>query len=340
MSAVSEQPPLRLPAMKPGNWLPGAVLLLLLLVYPLIATPFFIVQIGAQTFFLGVIGLSLMLLAGYGGMVSLAQMAVAGLAGYLTAILGTSNVPELGLGLTWWLVLPLSVGLATVFAALIGWVSSRTEGIYTIMITLAIAVAFFYFTRQNYAIFNGYNGFAQLEPPRAFGVDWRAPLPFYYLNLVLALAALALVRYVSRAPFGLALQAIRDNPRRMRALGFHVTLHRVAAHALAGFLASIGGLMLVWFNGRISPGTVGVDPAIDILVIAVVGGLGHPIGPFLGALVFVLLRNFAIDLVAPERFNLVIGGVFLLIVLASPDGLVGLWRHVRERLRPRPSTEE
>jgi branched-chain amino acid transport system permease protein len=124
----------------------------------------------------------------------------------------------------------------------------------------------------------------------------------------------------------MALKAVRDNPRRMRALGFNVTAIRVSAFALAGFVASAGGLLLVLLNGRISPGTIGVDVAIDVLVIAVIGGLSHPIGAFLGAVTFILLENFAIDLIDRERFNTVIGTVFLVIVLFSPDGLLGLWR--------------
>ena len=90
---------------------------------------------------------------------------------------------------------------------------------------------------------------------------------------------------------------------------------------------------MVWFNGRISPGSVGIDIVVDILVIAVVGGMRHPVGPFLGALVFVLLENFAIDLIDRERFNTVIGLAFLLVVLFSPDGLLGLWSRTRARLR-------
>ena len=138
---------------------------------------------------------------------------------------------------------------------------------------------------------------------------------------------------MSRAPFGLALQAIRDNPRRMRALGFDVAAHRVAAYALAGVIAALGGVLLVWFNGRISPGTIGVDRLIDILVIAVVGGVGHPAGAFLGAIFFVLLDTFAIDIVGAERFNTLIGVLFLAIVLFSPDGLLGLWEKARRSLR-------
>ena len=96
------------------------------------------------------IALSLMVLAGYGGMVSLIQMSVGALAGYVVAILGTSGVPQISLGWPWWLHIPLAILIATLFGTLVGTLAVRTEGIYTIMITLAIAAAFFYFTRQNY----------------------------------------------------------------------------------------------------------------------------------------------------------------------------------------------
>ncbi len=139
------------------------------------------------------------------------------------------------------------------------------------------------------------------------------------------------MQYLVRTPFGIALQGIRDNPRRMNALGFNVTAHRVAAYAVAGLIAAVGGVLFVWYNALITPGSIGTSWLINILVIAVLGGMRHPIGPFLGAIVFVLLQNFAIDVFDRERFNLVIGGVFLAIVLFSPDGLLGLWARLRAR---------
>jgi branched-chain amino acid transport system permease protein len=119
----------------------------------------------------------------------------------------------------------------------------------------------------------------------------------------------------------------------MNALGFRVNLHRVVAHAIAGLIAAVGGLLYVWMNGRVSPGTIDIGPVIDILVIAVTGGLRHPVGPFIGAILFVLMKNFAIDLISPERFNTLIGLIFLAIVLISPDGLLGLWRLIADRLK-------
>ncbi|MEJ8847991.1 branched-chain amino acid ABC transporter permease [Variovorax rhizosphaerae] len=309
-----------------------AIVLAVVLAYPFFASPFFTFQIGAQSLALGLIALSLTFLGGYGGMVSLAQMTVAGFAAYMLAIFGTSSNVAISLGWPWWLALIVAMSLATLVAAGIGWLSVRTEGIYTIMITLAVGVAFFYLAQQNYTVFNGFQGFSKISPPVLFGVDFRDPMPFYFVVLACSLAGYFFVKHLIRAPFGIALQGIRDNPRRMQALGYNVTAHRVAAYAVAGFLAAIGGILMVWYNNRISPGTVGTGAMINILIIAVLGGMKHPIGAFIGAIVFVLLQNFAIDLVDRERFNLVIGGVFLAIVLFSPDGLLGLWQHLRNRV--------
>lgn len=312
------------------------VVLAALLVLPFVASPFFTFQVAAQALVLGLIALSLTFLAGYGGMVSLAQMTVAGIAGYALAVLGTSSSAEISLGWPWWAAVPFALLIATIAATLIGWLSVRTEGIYTIMITLAIGVAFYYLVLQNYSLFNGFQGLRELKPPTVFGINWRDPLPFYFLALAWSLGGYLLVRWIVRTPLGIALQGIRDNPRRMRALGFHVVAHRVAAYALAGAIAAVGGILLAWYNALMSPGSVGTSWLINILVIAVLGGMRHPIGAFLGALVFVLLQTFAIDLIDRERFNLVIGGVFLAIVLFSPDGLLGLWAMLRSRFAPRP----
>jgi len=312
--------------------------LLALLVFPFVATPFITFQVAAQALVLGLVALSLTFLGGYGGMVSLAQMSVAGMAGYATAILGVSSTP-ISLGWPWWVAVPFAVLIATACATLIGWLSVRTEGIYTIMITLAFGVAFYYLVLQNYTVFNGFQGFQKVYPPEVFGVNWRDPLPFYFLSLACALAGYLAVKWLVRTPFGIALQGVRDNPRRMAALGFHVVAHRVAAYAFAGLLASVGGVLLVWYNGLISPGSVNTGWQINILVMAVLGGMRHPIGAFLGAAVFVLLQTFAIDVIDRERFNLVIGVVFLAIVLFSPDGLLGLWAKLRARFGPEQAVQ-
>ncbi|MEO1142983.1 MAG: branched-chain amino acid ABC transporter permease [Pseudomonadota bacterium] len=322
-------------------WVVGA----LLLIMPLLVNDFALFQIFGWTFILGIISLSLMLLAGYGGMVSLAQMSIAGVAGYMLAIFGESAITTISMGWPWYVAIPIAMIIAMIFATMIGWLAVRTEGIYTIMITLAIAAAFFYFARQNYTIFNGFSGFNGILPPKLFGIDWRSANAFYYLTLFWAAFSYFVILYISRAPFGLALQGVRDNPRRMAALGFNVTAHRVASYTVAAFFASIGGILLTWQSAQISPGTVGIGPAIDILVVAVIGGMAHPIGPFIGAFIYVILKTFSVDILTSigmsgERFQLLIGLGFLLIVFFSPDGILGLWKRWRSSVCKDPLTGE
>jgi branched-chain amino acid transport system permease protein len=306
------------------------------LIYPFVASPFFAFQIGGQALALGLIALSLSFLAGYGGMVSLAQMTVAGVAAYCVSIFGTSATP-ISLGWPWWMAVAFAIIIPTIFSILVGWLSVRTEGIYTIMITLAMGVAFYYLALQNYSVFNGFQGFQKVYPPSVFGINWRDPIPFYLLALAMSLLGYSWIKWLVRTPFGLALQGVRDNPRRMNSLGYHVVAHRVAAYAVAGVLASVGGILLVWYNGLVTPNSMNTGWLINVLVIAILGGLKHPIGAFIGAIVFVLLQTFAIDVIDRERFNLVIGVVFLAIVLFSPDGLIGLWAKLRARFGPNRS---
>jgi branched-chain amino acid transport system permease protein len=316
----------------PAAW----IVAILLIVMPLIANNFFLIEIFASTLILGTIALSLMFLAGYGGMVSLMQLTIAGLAGYMFAVFHISASANISLGWPWWLATLAALGIATAFGTLCGALAVRTEGIYTIMITLAIASAFYYFTNQNWAIFNGHTGLNTVGTPKFWGVDWREDIPFYYeILLVSALCYFAVV-YLARAPFGLALQGVRDNPRRMAALGFHVNAHRIAAYAVASFIAALAGVLQVWNYRQISPGSVSVDRAIDILVIAVVGGVTRPIGAYIGAFIFIMLRTFALDFLVAfgldgNRFRLLIGLGFLVIVFWSPDGVIGLWERWRRR---------
>jgi len=316
----------------PAAWLVA----LLLVIMPLIANGFFLIEIFATTLILGIIALSLMFLAGYGGMVSLMQLTIAGFAGYMVAVFGMSGNANISLGWPWWLATPMALALATLFGTLGGALAVRTEGIYTIMITLAIGAAFYYFTNQNWAIFNGHTGINTVATPHFWGVDWRADIAFYYVTLGVAAICYFAVQYVSRAPFGLALQGVRDNPRRMAALGFNPNAHRIAAYAFAAFIAALGGVLQVWNYRQISPGSVSVGACIDVLIIAVVGGITRPIGPFIGALIFVLLRTFALDVLIKfgldgNRFRLLIGLGFLAIVFWSSDGVIGLWERWRRR---------
>src|SRR6516164_10988312 len=248
LSQATDQAPVEIGGARQGTALTrwasrhSAILLLgLLLVFlPAVASDFVLDQIVGWTLILGMIALSLMFLAGYGGMVSLAQMTVAGVAGYMMAVLGASSLPSISLFWPWWVAAPLAILIAVAFGTLAGALSARTEGIYTIMITLALATAFFYLTLQYWPIFNGFNGFTTIPAPHFLGVNWRATIPFYYMVLFCAALSYVAVLYISRTPFGLALQGVRDNARRMEAIGYNVAAHRIAAYAFAALIAAIG----------------------------------------------------------------------------------------------------
>lgn len=294
-----------------------------LLLLPLLLNDFWLTQVATRALILGIIALSLSFLATYLGVVSFAQMAMAGVAGYTMAYFGPNSV-GVGTQLPVWLTLLLALSLATLSGAIVGLIARRSRGIYAIMITLAIGVAFFYFTRQNYTLFNGWTGFSGVSAPVVAGVSLREPAVLYLLSLSTAGVALVMVQGFVRSPLGLTIQAVRDAPGRVLALGISVTPPIVAAFAFSGLLAGAGGVLNVWYQERISSFSVGLGPIIDVLIISVIGGLRHPGGAFIGAVVFVLLDTFAVDLIDRERFNTLIGAVLLLIVIAAPDGLHAL----------------
>ncbi len=135
-----------------------------------------------------------------------------------------------------------------------------------------------------------------------------------------------MLRYVTRTPFGLTFQGVRDDPVRMASLGYSVVLHRTIAFAFAGLVAAIGGVLFVWWNGHIDPASINLTATINVLVIAVIGGLYRLEGAWLGALVFVILNNYTQQIgFIDTRFATVIGAIFLIIVLVSPGGLMGIW---------------
>lgn len=311
-----------------GIWVAGVAGLL---VYPLLVPDFWVVSVGAQAIVLGVITLSLTFLAAYGGMVSLAQMATAGVAAYTLAVLSSHSANAGAHLLPWPLTLLLGM-LAGILAGLvIGAVAVRSRGIYLLMSTLAIAMIFYYLAQQNTTVLHGFDGIRGVAVPSILGVSLREPRVFYYLCLFIGIAAYLLVVHLVRTPFGLVLQGARDDELRMRSLGYRVTLHQVAAFGVAGFLASLGGILNLWYQGGISPGSIGMTSTVGILIMAVIGGLKHPRGAFIGALAYVLIQSFAVDLVGAHRFNTLVGCVFLAIVMLSPDGLAGMWRGLHTR---------
>jgi branched-chain amino acid transport system permease protein len=307
---------------------------------PLIVDDFFLNVILTKALWLGVAAASLIFLAAYGGMVSLAQVGLYGVAGMTYANLVLADG---GSAAAWnpWLALIGALVVVTLVGLGFGWIAARSEGIYFLMITLAFSVLVFYFFSQVTTL-SGFGGVNNVELPGLLGSPEQDPLPRYFVTLVVAVGVFLLLSGLSRTAFGLGLQGVRDEPARMRALGFDVTLHRTLAFGIAAFVAGIAGVLSVWYNRRITPGSINLAQTIDILIIAVIGGLYRLEGAWVGALAYALIDNYSREWVpevgsvlGPTRFNTLIGVVFLVIVLLSPGGIVGIWDDVRGRLRER-----
>lgn len=313
------------------------VLAALLLLAPLIFSNFFLSALLTQAIWLGMVAMSLIFLSSYGGMVSLAQVAIFGIAALVAANLGEAE-GGLSIAIDPWLAAVIGVIVAVIVALIMGLIAARSEGIYYLMITLAFGVMVYYFFGQVTQL-SGHGGVNNVTIPGIVGDRVNDPASFYYVSLVVAAAAYFGLRYLGRTPFGLTLQGIRDEPSRMRALGYHVEVHRTLAFAVAGLVAAVAGVLFVWWSRRIGPGSVDLNAVIDVLVVAVIGGLYRLHGAWVGALAFVLLDNYTRrwtpefgDILGPERFNTLLGLIFLAIVLLSPGGLVGAWEAGRERV--------
>lgn len=326
--------------MRRGLAIAAALLLLALpwllhAVLPANQAGFWMGNILGRALVFGIIAMSLTFLATYGGFVSLAQMMIAGVAGYTLAIFVEGAVPRIVGGAGYALAIPLGVLAATLMGLLVGAIAVRTRDIYLLMITLALSMGVFRFVETNITWFNGYEGIRNVVGPSLLGLDFRNPWVFYHVTLGTAVLLFAAVMYLVRSPFGLVLQGIRDNPRRVSALGYNVALHRIAAFGVAGFIAGCGGVLATIYNIGISPGTIGLGATVNVLIMAVIGGLGHPVGAFLGSLIFTVFDTFAATIYDRDRFNTLIGLVFLVIVLASPDGVLGVGARLRRLLTRR-----
>lgn len=298
-------------------------------------------QILIETFLFGIVAASLIFLSAYGGMVSLAQTALFGIAGVIIGNLATeggAGGTSKGLHLGWNPTLALVVALAmtTAIGLLFGAVASRSTGIYFLMITLTYSVITTYVLGQvtNISGFSGIGGINRYVPGWIGDLSAH-PNRLYYVSLIVAVFVYVLIRYVVRTPFGISFQGVRDEPVRMSSLGYNVALHRTLAFGFAAFLASLAGVLYVWWSGQIAPGNVDLPETINLLVMAVIGGLARIEGAWLGAFAFIVIQNYVRDFNVPGlgfggtlfggTFNTVIGIIFLLIVLVSPGGLMGIW---------------
>jgi branched-chain amino acid transport system permease protein len=326
----------------------GVAGLVVAILAPTIFSAYWLNSILTQGLILGIGAASLIFLSAYGGMISLAQTGLIGIAGYALANMVTQRVPggeTKGLLLGWDPTLGLiaAILLTVVIGLVFGAVASRSYGIYFLMLTLTYTVIAFLFV-GSVTLIGGFSPVAGVDQytPGFIGNIVADRERLYYIALISAVVVYLLIRYVVRTPFGISFQGIRDDPVRMASLGYNVALHRTLAFGLGAFVAAISGVLYAWWFGQLSPTTMGLDATIQLLIIAVLGGLRRIEGAWIGALAFLAINNTVTNHIPSSglpviggTFNTVIGFIFLAIVIVSPDGLMGLWDRMWEAARRR-----
>jgi branched-chain amino acid transport system permease protein len=287
----------------------------LLAFFPAVAGPY-PVKLLHEILVWGIFAMSLDLLMGRAGMVSFGHSAFFGLGGYVAA-LALKAQPGVLAAIVW-------PALAAALAALvIGFFSIRVSGVYFIMLTLAFSQMFHAYAFQ-VAWLGAEDGIIGVPRPAVLGVDLGRPVSFHlFLVLVFALAALGLWR-VARSPFGHVLQGIHANEGRMEALGYAVRNYKLLAFVIAGATAGVAGACYTQLNGSISPDAFFWTTSGEALLMVIIGGTGTLGGAVLGAATFILLQSLVSTYT--ERWMLILGATFILLVLFAPGGLMGVLR--------------
>ena len=266
---------------------------------------------------LAIAAVSLDLILGYGGMVSLGHAAFVGIGAYAIGIMTAEGITS---GFVQW---PLAILAAAIAALAIGALSLRTRGVYFILVTLAFA-QMVYFVSVGLDAYGGDDGL--VIPTRSqFGgmLNLGNRTAFYFLCLIILLATIALVAHLSRTRFGLVLRGAASNERRMRALGFPVYRYRLTAFVIAGSLAGVAGILLANHSEFVSPSIMNWGRSADLIIMVVLGGLGSAVGPLLGALIFMLAEELLSHVTT--YWQLIFGPLILLVVRFATSGLVGFF---------------
>ena len=303
---------------------PWVVLALALVALPWVAGEFY-VNLSSQILIAAIFAASLNLLVGYGGLPSLGHASYLGMAAYVSAWL------SLKFGLEHWVTAPAALAATTLMACVFGWVALRATGLGFLMITLALSQVLWGLGYRWVSVTNGDNGLSSLTRPAPFGISLESAMAFYYFALIVTVASIWLMARLVASPFGAGLRGTRDQPRRMAALGHDVWRVRWLTFVYAGFWGAVSGLLYVYYHKYIHPTSLSLTSSAEALLGVIAGGAGTLAGPIVGAGIVLILKNYASAYI--ERWNMLLGFVFLAIILFMPDGVVPGVRRAWTRLR-------
>lgn len=296
----------------------GVACAALLAAVPFVA-PGYKTSLVIETLIFATLAMSIDLLAGYAGRVSLGHGAIFGIATYVVLYHVTTAAGSP------WVALLLGVAAATATAVVFALLAIRTSGVYFLLLTLALGMIVWGICLRWTSVTGGENGLRGVVAP-----PWLAPQSALYF-FVLAVTSLMtwLMWRFARSPFGLTLQGIRESESRMRSLGYNVPLHLFIAFTVSGFFAGLAGALYAFFNSFVSPSTVALAQSVEGLLMVIVGGVGTLFGALVGAAVIIALENLVSFYT--ERWPMVLGLMFILTMIFAPQGLLGWGRAVLAR---------
>lgn len=289
----------------------------------------FYINLVSQIFIAAIFAASLNLLVGYAGLPSLGHAAYLGVAAYMSALL------HLHSGLAHWATAPLALAATTLMACVFGLIALRATGLGFLMLTLALSQVMWGTAFRWVGLTEGDNGLRGLTRPAPFGIDLDDSTAFYYFALAITVAAVWLMARFVASPFGAALKGTRDQPRRMSVLGHDVWLIRWITFVYAGFWGAVSGLLFVYYNKYIHPASLSLTSSAEGILSVIAGGSGTLAGPLIGAAIIVILKNLVSTYV--DRWYMLMGFVFVVIVVFMPDGLVPGMRRLWTRWKTRNS---
>lgn len=281
----------------------------------------FAMQVITRILIYSLLTLSFSFLIGQANILSLAQVGFFGISGYLMALLSV----RYGLGFPY----PPLIGFAGAIlaAAIFGFIALRATGLYHLMITLAFSQIIWSVARQWVSLTQGTTGIRNISPIILADISFSAPkepINFYYLVVGGFLFWFGIFFGVYRSSYGLALRALREDPDRLNTLGYSIFGLKYSAFILAGGLAGFSGILSTYFDGIINPSSINMSRTVWALMVSILGGIESLLGPIVGTSTGILLERFAEPLT--ERYMIVVGGVFIIVVLTMPEGIIGYLR--------------
>jgi branched-chain amino acid transport system permease protein len=296
----------------------------------------FYVNIASQILFYAIFALGVNVLAGYAGLVSLGHAGLFGIAAYTAGKLLATGHGHL-------LVTLVALAVTLAFSAVFAVLALRGTGLGFVMITVALGQIAWGVAYRWISLTNGDNGVTIGGRPAPFGLSLASPRSFYWATLVVFALAVGCMAVFVASPFGASVRGTRDQPRRMNALGYNVWMIRFLAFLLSGLWSGVAGLLFLYYNQFVSPQAVALTASAEALLMVISGGTATLLGPIAGAALVVIMKNVASAYI--ERWNFVLGAIFVLIVVFMPDGLVPGTVRLARRVRKsagtrRPSRRE